>query len=402
MSVTRSRSSTSRRDSESDYSPALRALPGFGPAASHTASLGAAHGAPHGKSGSVLRGDSSNEILSVAHFSFTGSSGAGSGAGTGSSRGSFSGGVPHHSTQGTHGKDVERDRLLSHGPGLTHLSASDEAAEAAALQRDIILLGGVFVVAVVVVAVLYTTMPHLPPDDAAAVRLPRSMEQLRALLDVAVRYKGEHFAYVTALFSAVYIFLQMFAIPGAVFLSILAGPLFGLVPGMFLISTVATTGTSVCYLLSNTFGRRLVRARFPDLLKSLQTRIDAHRDSLLFYMFFLRVTPLLPNWFINIASPIVAIPLKVFVPATFIGLMPGNYIHLSTGLALNSVAADKPLMTPGAVVFLFLVGAIALLPVLFKSRLEAYDRRAIASSHGAGAAPMVTGFTGTAENSHKV
>lgn len=54
-------------------------------------------------------------------------------------------------------------------------------------------------------------------------RLPRNMNQLRELADVVLKYKDKHFGVVLGMFSAVYIFLQAFAIPGAIFLSILAG-----------------------------------------------------------------------------------------------------------------------------------------------------------------------------------
>lgn len=36
-------------------------------------------------------------------------------------------------------------------------------------------------------------------------------------------------------------------------------------------------------------------------------------------MLFLRVTPLIPNWFVNVASPIVGVPISTFAIATFIG-----------------------------------------------------------------------------------
>lgn len=358
-----------------------------------------------GTSGYTVVSNQNDTILSVARFSFSSSPTRSPGrTATGSSSGSSSG--PGSASTAGAGDLPERERLLGssssrggagnaaglYNPGgkaTSTDSVAADAADAAELRRDIMLLVAIFSISLIVVGFLYRTMPHLPPADAAAVRLPRSMDQLRALVDVAIRYKAEHMTYVSALFSAVYIFLQMFAIPGAVFLSILAGPLFGLLPGIFIISTVATTGTTICYLLSHTFGRRLVRAKFPDLLASMQARVDAHRTSLLYYMFFLRVTPILPNWFINIASPVVAVPLRVFVPATFVGLMPGNYLHLSTGLALNNAATDKPLMTPGSLAFLFLVGVVALLPVLFKNRLEAYS--------AAGAAPAgATAPAGTA------
>jgi uncharacterized membrane protein YdjX (TVP38/TMEM64 family) len=54
-------------------------------------------------------------------------------------------------------------------------------------------------------------------------------------------------------------------------------------------------------------------------------------------MLFLRITPLLPNVFINVASPIVNVPYSTFFLATFFGLMPMNVVHINTGLMLNEI-----------------------------------------------------------------
>jgi len=43
-------------------------------------------------------------------------------------------------------------------------------------------------------------------------------------------------------------------------------------------------------------------------------------------MLFLRITPTLPNLFINLASPIVDVPFHIFFFATLIGLFPASYI----------------------------------------------------------------------------
>lgn len=50
------------------------------------------------------------------------------------------------------------------------------------------------------------------------------------------------------------------------------------------------------------------------------------RGGLLNYMLFLRVTPTLPNTFINVASPIVNVPYHIFFLATSIGLIPAAYV----------------------------------------------------------------------------
>ena len=44
-----------------------------------------------------------------------------------------------------------------------------------------------------------------------------------------------------------------------------------------------------------------------------------HRSNLLNYIIFLRITPFLPNWFINITSPVINVPLMPFFFGTVIG-----------------------------------------------------------------------------------
>lgn len=55
-------------------------------------------------------------------------------------------------------------------------------------------------------------------------------------------------------------------------------------------------------------------------------QIAKRKEKILNYMLFLRITPTLPNTFINMASPIVDIPFHVFFLATLVGLMPASYI----------------------------------------------------------------------------
>lgn len=79
-------------------------------------------------------------------------------------------------------------------------------------------------------------------------------------------------------------------------------------------------------------------------------------------MLFLRLTPLVPNWFVNLASPIAGIPLPIFMIGTFIGLMPFNYIHVNTGLTLNTItkfgASTNQLLILGGLSVLMLLPTI--------------------------------------------
>ena len=48
-------------------------------------------------------------------------------------------------------------------------------------------------------------------------------------------------------------------------------------------------------------------------------QVDRHRDNMTSYILFLRITPFLPNWFINVVSPVINVPLWTFFFATVLG-----------------------------------------------------------------------------------
>jgi uncharacterized membrane protein YdjX (TVP38/TMEM64 family) len=63
-----------------------------------------------------------------------------------------------------------------------------------------------------------------------------------------------------------------------------------------------------------------------DKIVSFHYQVARRRGGLLNYMLFLRLTPTLPNTFINVASPIVDVPYHIFFLATLIGLIPAAYV----------------------------------------------------------------------------
>jgi uncharacterized membrane protein YdjX (TVP38/TMEM64 family) len=81
---------------------------------------------------------------------------------------------------------------------------------------------------------------------------------------------------------------------------------------------------------------------------------------------WVQVTPLLPSWFINFASPIVNIPFRTFALGTFIGLQPMNFISVSAGRTLGRLQTYSDLYGPRTLLTMAACAAMALLPVLFK------------------------------------
>lgn len=73
-------------------------------------------------------------------------------------------------------------------------------------------------------------------------------------------------------YCSTYIFMQTFMIPGTIFMSLLAGALFG-VKGLFLVVFNATAGACSCFFLSKLIGRPLVCWLWPDKLRFFQAEV---------------------------------------------------------------------------------------------------------------------------------
>ncbi|KAH0875692.1 hypothetical protein HID58_073054 [Brassica napus] len=241
---------------------------------------------------------------------------------------------------------------------------------------------GVFLVFSSGLFCIYMTMPAA---EFVKLKLPRSISDLRLLnvnvetregmIDVLISvrdnladYANEYPAQFVLGYCATYIFMQTFMIPGTIFMSLLAGALFGVIKGVVLVVFNATAGATSCFFLSKLIGRPLITWLWPDKLRFFQAEIGKRRDKLLNYMLFLRITPTLPNLFINLASPIVDVPFHIFFLATLVGLIPAAYITVRAGLAIGDLKSVKDLYDFKTLSVLFLIGFISILPTILKRK----------------------------------
>lgn len=98
--------------------------------------------------------------------------------------------------------------------------------------------------------------------------------------------------------------------------------------------------------------------------------VDKQRDNLLNYVVFLRVTPFLPNWFINLTAPVIGVPLKPFALGTFFGVAPPSFVAIQAGQTLNTMSSTDSTFSWTSVVLLGLFAVISLIPIFLKQRLK--------------------------------
>ena len=252
--------------------------------------------------------------------------------------------------------DTYREKLLRSSEIQEMLEDHDKNK-----YRYYLIIGTLFTTFLLVLILLILKMPSFEPEDKKIVfQFPNTKEKLSNTARTLKKYSSSNFVYVLALFTYFYVFLQSFAIPGPVFLSILSGALWNFGFGLLVVSLSASLGASICYLLSQTFLKGFVINTWPNAIYTLKTKIKEKKNNLFFYMLFLRFQPLIPNIAVNLGSPISGIPLTVFFFGTLVGLVPLNMIHVNTGKALDDISTIG--VRPKHVVLLFLLGFGALVP----------------------------------------
>ncbi|XP_038124092.1 transmembrane protein 41A-A-like [Cyprinodon tularosa] len=199
-------------------------------------------------------------------------------------------------------------------------------------------------------------------DGFGRLKFPSDLEELRELAELLQFYKTEHTGYVLLLFCSAYLYKQSFAIPGSSFLNILAGAIFGPYEGLLLACVLTTVGSTMCFLLSQSFGKRYIVNFFPDKVSMLQKKVEDNRDCLFFFLLFLRFFPMTPNWFLNMSAPIVNIPITFFFCSVFIGLLPYNFICVQTGVMLSEVSSLDDLFSWERLLQLLAIACVALVP----------------------------------------
>ncbi|KAM6978506.1 transmembrane protein 41A-A [Tautogolabrus adspersus] len=199
-------------------------------------------------------------------------------------------------------------------------------------------------------------------EEPSSLKFPSDLEELRELAELLQFYKREHTGYVLLLFCSAYLYKQSFAIPGSSFLNILAGAIFGPYQGLLLACVLTTVGSTMCYLLSQAFGKQYIINLFPDKVSVLQRKVEENKDCLFFFLLFLRFFPMSPNWFLNMCAPIVNIPITFFFCSVFIGLLPYNFICVQTGVMLSEVSSLDDLISWERLLQLLAIACMALLP----------------------------------------
>jgi pyruvate/2-oxoglutarate dehydrogenase complex dihydrolipoamide dehydrogenase (E3) component/uncharacterized membrane protein YdjX (TVP38/TMEM64 family) len=203
------------------------------------------------------------------------------------------------------------------------------------------------------------------------------------------------------IFFLVYAVSTAFSLPGAALLTLLGGALFGVVTGTIVVSFASSIGATLAFLGSRFFLRDWVQAKFGDRLKAIN---DGVAKDGAFYLFSLRLIPVVPFFVINLAMGLTPIKTRTFYWVSQVGMFLGTLVYVNAGTQLAQINSLGDIASPGLLVSFAALGlfpwmARGIMNLIKRRRVykgwtkpKSYDRNLVVI--GAGAAGLVSSLIG--------
>lgn len=172
-------------------------------------------------------------------------------------------------------------------------------------------------------------------------------------------------------FTAFLIYTAVIAmsLPSAAAMTLVFGWYFGLLRGTILVSGASTAGCLIAFLLSRYLLRSAVNRRFGERLAEFNRALE--RDGA-FYLFSLRLVPLVPLFVINIVMGVTPIRTLTFWWVSQLGMLPGTIVFVYAGSSVPSlkILADEGLsavISPARLLQLFVAFTLlGLFPLIIR------------------------------------
>ncbi|GEO01571.1 pyridine nucleotide-disulfide oxidoreductase [Novosphingobium sediminis] len=187
---------------------------------------------------------------------------------------------------------------------------------------------------------------------------------------LATAYRDNPLMVIGAFF-LVYVAFTGASIPGAGVLTLAAGAIFGLAIGTLLVSFASTIGATLAFLASRYLFQDAVQARFADRLRPINAGMA--RDGP-FYLFTLRLVPVVPFFAINLLMGLTPIRVFTFFWVSQLGMFLGTVVYVNAGTQLAQIDSLRDIATPG---LLLSFAALGLLPWAGKAIMGMIVRRRI-------------------------
>lgn len=196
-----------------------------------------------------------------------------------------------------------------------------------------------------------------------------TFENLRENRHTLLVFVRESFGFAVLLYCLIYITVVALSIPGASFLTVTGGFLFGSFLGTGLVVTSATCGATLLFFIAKTSLGDSLRQKAGPWLGKME---KGFQKNALSYLLVLRLVPLFPFFIVNLVPAFLRVSTRTFIIATGLGIIPGSFVYVSVGTGLGSLFDQgeefslKGILTPEIIVALSGLAVLSLVPIAYK------------------------------------
>ena len=172
-------------------------------------------------------------------------------------------------------------------------------------------------------------------------------------------------------FFLVYVAVTALSLPGATIVTLAGGAIFGLGWGLLIVSFASSIGATLAFLTARFLLRDSVQRRFGQRLADMDKGIQ--KDGA-FYLFTLRLIPVVPFFVINLLMGLTKMKAWTFYWVSQLGMLAGTAVYVNAGTQLGQLESLQGILSPGLLGSFVLLG---LFPLIARKIVEAVQKRKV-------------------------
>ncbi len=176
---------------------------------------------------------------------------------------------------------------------------------------------------------------------------------------------------LAAAYFVTYVAVTALSLPGATIVTLAGGALFGLGWGLLLVSFASSIGATLAFLTARFLLRDSVQSRFGQRLAEINRGID--KDGA-FYLFTLRLIPVVPFFVINLLMGLTKMKARTFYWVSQLGMLAGTAVYVNAGTQLGQLNSLQGILSPALLGSFVLLG---LFPLMARRLVESVQKRKV-------------------------
>lgn len=203
-----------------------------------------------------------------------------------------------------------------------------------------------------------------------------SLEYLKEQKQALNNVYAEQPALILGAFFLLYVVLAALGLPIAAILTLAGGAIFGFWTGFVVASFASTIGATLAFLLTRFLFSDAIESKFGDRLEVIHKGVE---EDGAFYLFGLRLVPILPFFAINALMGLTKLKAWTFYWVSQVGMLAGTAVYVNAGTRLGEIESVSDV---GDIKLLVSFILLALFPFLAKKLLGYLKSRKVVAQTG--------------------